>query len=124
VLIGQASDFHARHCDVDGRRSRAASCTIGRVGEACAIGQVREGETKVTAIVAGVYKQGKVELLETPMGLREGRVRVVLIEDEERAPARHYLVRGKYKGGLDTTLEDFKDAEWHGEEEFDDLDGR
>jgi hypothetical protein len=78
-------------------------------------------EMSVTAIVAGVYKQGKLELLETPKGLREGRVRVVLIEDEEPVPARRCLVRGKYKGGLDTTLEDFKDAEWHGEAEFDDL---
>jgi hypothetical protein len=78
----------------------------------------------VTAMVVGVYKQGKVELLETPSGLREGRVRVILIEDEERVLAPRYLVRGKYKGRHDTTLEDFKDAEWHREEEFDDLYGR
>jgi hypothetical protein len=26
----------------------------------------------MTVIVAGVYRQGKVELLETPTGLREG----------------------------------------------------
>ncbi len=74
----------------------------------------------MTAIVAGIYKQGKLELLETPTGLRDGRVRVVLIEEEPN-PAPRYLQFGKYKGDKDTTLEDFKEAEWHGEEEFDDL---
>lgn len=77
----------------------------------------------MTATVQGIYKEGKIELLETPKGLREGRVRVVLIEEEEQKPAPQYLVFGKYKGDKDTTLEDFKDAEWHGEEEFDDLYG-
>ena len=33
------------------------------------------------AMVSGIYKQGKIELLEIPEGLREGRVRVMLIED-------------------------------------------
>lgn len=77
----------------------------------------------MTVIVTGVYKHGKVELLETPMGLREGRVRVILTEEPESKPQPQYLVFGKYAGGRDTTLEDFKDAEWRGEAEFDDLYG-
>ena len=77
----------------------------------------------MTAVVAGIYKQGKLELLEKPVGLREGRVQVVLIEEPEPKPEPQYLVFGKYKGDYDTTLEDFKEAEWHGEEEFDDLYG-
>ena len=77
----------------------------------------------MAAIVPGVYKQGKVELLETPTGLREGRVRVMLIEEPEPRPEPQYLVFGKYSGGKDLTLEDFRDAEWHGEPEFDDLNG-
>ena len=76
------------------------------------------------AMVPGIYKQGKIELLETPVGVREGRVRVMLIEDEEPKPAPRYLEYGKYRGDKDTTLEDFKEAEWHGEPEFDDLYGR
>ena len=72
----------------------------------------------------GHLRQGKIELLETPSGLREGPVRVVLIEaDPSPSPAR-YLTFGKYKGGCQSTLEDFKDAEWHGEGEFDDLHGK
>ena len=77
----------------------------------------------MTATVAGIYKEGKIELLETPAGLPEGRVRVILIAEEETKPAPRYLEFGKYKGSKDTTLEDFKDAEWHGEEEFDELYG-
>jgi hypothetical protein len=75
----------------------------------------------VTTLVTGIYRDGKIELLETPIGVREGRVRVLLTEDEDSKPAPRYLVRGKYKGNKDTTLDDFRDAEWHSEPEFDDL---
>lgn len=75
-------------------------------------------------LLEGMYKEGKIELLEPPVGLREGRVRLLLIEEPEQKPEPRYLVFGKYKGDRETTLEDFKEAEWHGEEEFDDLYGR
>lgn len=75
----------------------------------------------MTAIVTGFYKEGRIELLETPKGLREGRVRVILTEEEDATLAPRFLEFGKYKGELDPTLEDFKDGEWHGEAEFDDL---
>jgi hypothetical protein len=77
----------------------------------------------VTTLVTGIYRDGKIELLETPMGVREGRARVLLTQDEEPRAAPQYLVRGKYKGSKDPTLDDFRDAEWHGEPEFDDLRG-
>ncbi|HLK57910.1 MAG TPA: hypothetical protein VKU00_15185, partial [Chthonomonadaceae bacterium] len=67
----------------------------------------------MTTIVMGIYREGRIELLEKPKGLREGRVRVILTEEEPK-PAPRYLEFGKYKGDKDTTLEDFKDAEWHG----------
>jgi hypothetical protein len=71
----------------------------------------------MTAMVAGVYKEGKIELLELPRGVREGRVRVLVIEDQQPKPTPRYLVRGKYRGSKDVAPEDFKEAEWHGEEE-------
>jgi hypothetical protein len=77
----------------------------------------------MSAMVSGIYKDGKIELLEKPVGVPEGRVRVLLTEEKPK-PEPRYLVRGKYKGDKDTTLEDFKDAEWHGEPEFDDLYGQ
>jgi hypothetical protein len=74
----------------------------------------------MTAIVSGIYRGGKLELLETPTGLREGRVRVVLIEEEERTSPPQYLTYGMFKDcpGPMSTEESFKEAEWHGEEEF------
>lgn len=71
------------------------------------------------AMATGIYKQGKVELLETPQGVREGRVRVMLIEDDGPKPEPCYLVRGTYPG--DTPPEAFEETEFHGEPEFDDL---
>jgi len=75
----------------------------------------------VTAIVNGYYRDGKLELLETPHGLRAGRVRVVLTEETDAKVEPRYLQFGKYIGPLDTTLDDFKQSEWHGEAEFDEL---
>jgi hypothetical protein len=77
-----------------------------------------------TVTVEGVYKDGKIELLEIPEGLREGRVRIIVLPEPTAKPEPRYIEFGKYKGGKETTLEDFKEAEWHGEEEFDDLYGR
>ena len=76
----------------------------------------------MSAMVPGIYKQGSIKLLETPTGVREGRVRVLLIEEDELKPEPRYLVRGKYPG--DTPPEAFKEAEFQGEPEFDDLYGR
>jgi hypothetical protein len=73
----------------------------------------------MTVIVPGVYKQGKLELLQTPVGLREGPVRVMLTE-EGSPEGRRLLTYGKYTSGRSSTLDDFRDAEWHGEAEFDD----
>jgi len=45
----------------------------------------------MTIIVSGVYKEGKFELLETPVGLREGPVRVMVMEEEVQKPEPHFL---------------------------------
>jgi hypothetical protein len=42
--------------------------------------------------VAGIYKDGRVELLETPTGVREGKVLVTLVEAEKANAAPRYLV--------------------------------
>jgi hypothetical protein len=73
----------------------------------------------MTAIVEGYFKQGKIELLEAPAGLPEGRVRVILIAEERPHVPPCHLTFGKYHSGRMSTPEDFKAAEWHGEEEFD-----
>jgi hypothetical protein len=78
----------------------------------------------MVSIVKGVLKDGKLELLEKPAGLHDGEVTVTLVQAEDAALIPRYLTRGKYKGGRMSTEEDFKDAEWRGEPEFDDQYGK
>jgi hypothetical protein len=73
----------------------------------------------MSTTVPGIYKKGAIQLLETPTGVREGRVLVTLAEDAQAKHEPRYLTRGKYKTGRMSTEEDFKIAEWHGEEKFD-----
>lgn len=77
----------------------------------------------MTAIVEGVLKQGKIELAEVPAGMKDGPVRVILIAQEPPKPPPCYLAFGKYQGD-NSTLEDFKAAEWHGDLELDNQRGQ
>jgi hypothetical protein len=70
--------------------------------------------------IPGIYRDGTIELLEKPAGLHEARVLVTVLDEPDTKPAPRYLQRGKYSTGRLSTEEDFKDAEWHGEDEFDD----
>lgn len=72
----------------------------------------------MTSIVEGRYAQGKIELLETPVGLPEGPVRLIVIPRNQAKPLPCLLTYGKYRSGAMSTLEDFKHAEWHGEKEL------
>jgi hypothetical protein len=77
----------------------------------------------MTCIVQGVYKQGKIELLESPPGLPEGPVRVFIIpQDGQPRPPSRMITFGMYRGERMSTLEDFKDAEWQGAKEWPDED--
>ncbi len=69
----------------------------------------------MTATISGIYKDGKIELLETPSGLREGRVQVTLSEIKDAPAASRFLQYGKYAHGRMSTEEDFLGAEWRGE---------
>ena len=76
----------------------------------------------MTAIVEGIFKHGKIELLQVPGDLHEGRVRVILIsQDASQSPG--LLTFGKYQGDT-STLEDFRTAEYAGDEEFDNPHGQ
>jgi hypothetical protein len=75
------------------------------------------------AIVEGLYKQGKIELLEAPAHLPEGRVRVIVIAEDRAKPPPRLMTFGMYPGDS-STLGDFKEAEWHGEKEWDEADGQ
>src|SRR5438105_11813825 len=81
------------------------------------------GPILMTTIVEGVYKQGKIELLQIPHDLPEGRVQVIVISQEQQKPPLRLITFGMYPGDT-STLEDFKDAEWHGEAEWGDGHGQ
>ncbi len=67
--------------------------------------------------VEGVYKQGKIELLEMPRGLQEARVLVTFLTPTANAPPRRRMVYGQFAGARMSTEDDFRIAEWRGETE-------
>ncbi len=77
----------------------------------------------MTVILDGFYKQGHIDLVQAPQDMPAGRMRVIVISEASPKPPPCYLTYGKYPGDK-STLEDFKDAEWHGEEEFDNQHGQ
>jgi hypothetical protein len=70
--------------------------------------------------LVGIHHNGVIQLPEPPPDLPEGKVRLTILDDREVPQPRGYLTPGKYNTGRMSTEEDFKLAEWHGEEEFDD----
>jgi hypothetical protein len=67
--------------------------------------------------VEGVYKQGKIELLELPVGVQEARVLVTFLTQAINASPRRRMVYGQFAGARMATEDDFKIAEWRGEAE-------
>lgn len=77
----------------------------------------------MASLLTGIYTHGRIDLVEAPPGLREGRVRVLMIEDSA-PPVTSGLMRfGQFSGGAEPTEEDFKIAEWGADSEFDELNG-
>ena len=81
--------------------------------------------------VEGVYKQGKVELTEVPEGVEGSRVLVTFLplggkgaNGGPAAPQKGEMMRlGMFAGPVQSTEEDFKLAEFHGDDD-DGLDWR
>lgn len=65
--------------------------------------------------VKGTYKDGKAELSETPPDIKEADVVVTFLGNGEKTRKPQMLQFGKYAGGRETTEEDFKIAEFHGD---------
>ncbi len=69
------------------------------------------------ATVEGVYKKGKVELFETPVGVDESAVLVTFLPQLTSKPSQHRMVYGRFSGNNMSTEDDFRIAEWRGEAE-------
>ncbi len=67
--------------------------------------------------VEGVYKKGKIELLELPAGLQEARVLVTFLPKAATAPPHRHMVYGQFTGENMSTEDDFHIAEWRGDVE-------
>lgn len=65
--------------------------------------------------VEGAYKNGKVELTETPASIQEAKVLVTFLTTETKVPPHHYLAYGQFAGERMSTEEDFRLAEWRDE---------
>ena len=74
--------------------------------------------------VPGIYKQGTIELLETPTGVREGRVLVTILEDHDGQSAPRFLQFGKYSQGPMSTEQDFNIASGEGNRQINRADYR
>lgn len=67
--------------------------------------------------VEGVYKQGKIELLEIPTGIYESRVFVTFLPKITLSSSTRRMIYGQFAGKRMSTEDDFRIAEWRGEEE-------
>lgn len=67
--------------------------------------------------VEGAYKQGKIELFETPVGVQESRVLVTFLPKTMTPLAPRRMVYGQFAGKQMSTEDDFLLAEWRGEED-------
>ena len=67
--------------------------------------------------IEGTYKNGKVELAETPADVTQAKVLVTFLPQPGQ-PARGTPMRfGLFSGPKQSTDDDFKLAEWRGEKE-------
>jgi hypothetical protein len=83
---------------------------------------IGDGNDMLTTI-EGTYHGGKITLLETTEDLPDGRILVTFLNDGGQKSPHRQMVFGQFAGTVHPTEEDFKIAEWHGEDEFDDLNG-
>lgn len=70
--------------------------------------------------IEGVYKDGRIELSETPEGVEERRVLVTFLErgavnGSAKAATGRMITFGMFAGPVETTDEDFRMAEFHGD---------
>ena len=65
--------------------------------------------------VEGIYKDGKIMVAEKPAGVRESKVLVTFLKSASSV-SQHRMVFGQFPGERMSSEEDFRIAEWHGEE--------
>jgi hypothetical protein len=64
--------------------------------------------------IEGVYKHGKIELVELPLDVSESRVIVTFLEPETTRKQTQMIQFGMFSGRNKSTKEDFEAAEFYG----------
>jgi hypothetical protein len=63
--------------------------------------------------IEGIYRNGRIELTETPEGIAEGRVVVTFLSVVPVVETNHQMISlGMFKGDRQSTEADFRDAEY------------
>ncbi len=65
--------------------------------------------------IQGTYRNGKIELLETPQGITESEVFVTFLPSQPTSATSPLMSFGMFAGGQPSTQADFKDAEFQGD---------
>ena len=68
--------------------------------------------------IEGTFKDGKVELSETPYGVRDAKVLVTFLISAQAKPRPQQMRFGQFSGPQEkmSTQEDFRCAEWRGDD--------
>jgi hypothetical protein len=72
------------------------------------------GSNLVLQSIEGVYKHGKIELVELPLDVSESRVIVTFLEPETTRKQTQMIQFGIFSGRNQSTEEDFETAEFYG----------
>jgi hypothetical protein len=65
--------------------------------------------------IEGTYKNGKIQLTESPLGIAEGRVIVTFLETIAVTQSENMMHFGMFTGEKQSTEEDFQIAEFSGD---------
>jgi hypothetical protein len=61
--------------------------------------------------IQGIFKNGKVELIEIPLGITESQVFVTFLNPESPSNSNPTITYGMFSGSTQSTEADFKEAE-------------
>ncbi len=65
--------------------------------------------------IKGIYKEGKIELLETPNNLEESQVIITFLTSQPVQKEQKFMYFGMCRGTNQSSDEDFSLAEFHGD---------
>lgn len=64
--------------------------------------------------IEGIYKDGKIEVVEKPAGVKQAKVIITFLSPDTTAK-HHRMVYGQFAGKRVSTDKDFLMAEWRGD---------